>query len=68
VVARWEAEVERREAEVPLSRGVGGVTRGQEAVAARQQGQRDNWKNERCCNNQPEAVCQKPARITIASQ
>ena len=51
-----EVDVERHEVEVPLSRGVGGATRGQEAVAVQQQGQHDNRCNERRCNNQPEAA------------
>ena len=42
MVAQREVEVERREAEVPVSQGVGGATRGQEASAAQQQGQCDN--------------------------
>ncbi len=64
MVARREAEVERRKAEVPLSRGVGGATREQEAAAAGQQGERDNQlANKRSARQscEAEAATRQPA-------
>ena len=64
MVAQREAEVERRKAEVPMSRGIGSAARGQEAAAARQQGQRDNeLANKRSARQscEAEAVTRQPA-------
>ena len=64
MVAQWEAEVERREAEVPLSQGVGGALRGQEAAAPSQQGQRHNQlANKRSARQgcEAEAATRQPA-------
>ncbi len=69
MVAQREAEVERRKAEVPLSRGVGGTTRGQEATAARQQGQRNNQlANKRSVRQscEAEAATRQPAGKQVA--
>ena len=64
MVAQQEAEVERRKAEVLLSRGVGSAMREQEVAAARQQGQRDNQlANKRSARQscEAEAATQQPA-------
>ncbi len=64
MVARREVEVERCKAEVPLSRGVGGTTRGHEAAAAQQQGQCDNQlANKRSARQscETEAATRQPA-------
>ena len=64
MVAQREVEVERRKAEVPLSRGVGDAMRGQEGTVAQQQRQRDNQLvNKRSARQscEAEAAAQQPA-------
>ena len=63
-MVRQEVEVELQKAEVPLSRGIGGVMRGQEVAEVQQQGQRDNQlANKRSARQSCEAgaATQQPA-------